>query len=167
MAPSPAGAFFASYLYSKRPPMVPTIRQLTLPIEKFRLEETNMPETLAAALAGQNVAVEVLPKGQPGHGASTWTTLQQWACRCSSTTTARHGTTVGASVYSTLTRKGGSRCCPVGEDNFLGKPHELLKHERNLPAGFSLMSRRWPPRLTLAVQITMSRRRCMFSGDPA
>jgi hypothetical protein len=42
--------------------MAPTTRQFTLPDERFRLEEINMPEELAAALVGQSVAVEVLPE---------------------------------------------------------------------------------------------------------
>ncbi len=37
-------------------------RQFTLPAEKFRLEEINMPEELAASLAGRTVPVEVLPE---------------------------------------------------------------------------------------------------------
>jgi len=37
-------------------------RRFTLPDERFRLEEINMPVELAAALVGQSVAVEVLPK---------------------------------------------------------------------------------------------------------
>ena len=36
-----------------------------LPSEKFRLEEINMPKELAASLAGQSVAVEVLPEEPP------------------------------------------------------------------------------------------------------
>ena len=39
--------------------------QLALPNEKFRLEEINVPEDLAAALAGRTVAVEVLPEEPP------------------------------------------------------------------------------------------------------
>jgi hypothetical protein len=42
-----------------------SMQQLTLPNEKFRLEEINMPEKLAANLAGQTVAVEVLPEVPP------------------------------------------------------------------------------------------------------
>ena len=37
-------------------------RQFTLPSERFRLEEVNMPEELAASLAGRTVAVKVLPE---------------------------------------------------------------------------------------------------------
>src|ERR1700692_3580285 len=40
-------------------------QQLALPSEKFRLEEINMPEELAASLAGQTVAVDVFPEGPP------------------------------------------------------------------------------------------------------
>jgi hypothetical protein len=40
-------------------------QQLALPNEKFRLEEINMPEKLAASLAGQTVAVDVLPEELP------------------------------------------------------------------------------------------------------
>jgi hypothetical protein len=36
-----------------------------LPCEKFRLEEINMPEELAAALAGKTISVEVLPDEPP------------------------------------------------------------------------------------------------------
>ena len=39
-----------------------TTQQLALPNEKFRLEEINMPEELAASLAGQTVTVEVFPE---------------------------------------------------------------------------------------------------------
>jgi hypothetical protein len=39
--------------------------QIVLPREQFRLEEINMPEELACALAGQAVAVEVLPEEPP------------------------------------------------------------------------------------------------------
>jgi len=42
--------------------MASTTRQFTLPNEKFRLEEINMPEELAASLAGRTVAVKVLPE---------------------------------------------------------------------------------------------------------
>ena len=41
---------------------MPLTQQLTLPSEKFRLEEINLPEDLASALAGRNVDVEVLPE---------------------------------------------------------------------------------------------------------
>ena len=37
-------------------------QQLALPSEKFRLEEINMPEDLAASLAGQTVTVDVFPE---------------------------------------------------------------------------------------------------------
>ncbi len=37
-------------------------QQLALPNEKFRLEEINMPEELAAILAGQTVSVDVFPE---------------------------------------------------------------------------------------------------------
>jgi hypothetical protein len=37
-------------------------QQLALPSKKFRLEEINMPEELAASMAGQTVAVDVLPE---------------------------------------------------------------------------------------------------------
>ena len=40
-------------------------QQLALPSEKFRLEEINIPEELAAILAGQTVAVDVFPEGPP------------------------------------------------------------------------------------------------------
>jgi hypothetical protein len=40
-------------------------QQLTLPSEKFRLEEINMPDELAASLSGQTVAVDVLPEEPP------------------------------------------------------------------------------------------------------
>jgi hypothetical protein len=40
--------------------------QVILPSEKFRLEEINMPEELASALAGQAVDVEVLPQAPAG-----------------------------------------------------------------------------------------------------
>jgi hypothetical protein len=36
--------------------------QLTLPSDRFRLEEINLPEELSARLVGQTVAVEVLPE---------------------------------------------------------------------------------------------------------
>ena len=39
-----------------------TTQQLALPDAKFRLEEINMPEELAARLAGQTVTVEVFPE---------------------------------------------------------------------------------------------------------
>jgi hypothetical protein len=39
-----------------------TTQQLTLPNDKFRLEEINMPEELAASLAGRMVTVEVFPE---------------------------------------------------------------------------------------------------------
>jgi hypothetical protein len=39
--------------------------QLALPNDRFRLEEINMPEDLASALAGQRVDVEVLPEEPP------------------------------------------------------------------------------------------------------
>jgi len=39
--------------------------QLALPNDRFRLEEINMPEDLASALAGQTVDVEVLPEEPP------------------------------------------------------------------------------------------------------
>ena len=39
--------------------------QLALPNDRFRLEEINMPEDLASALAGQRVEVEVLPEEPP------------------------------------------------------------------------------------------------------
>ena len=39
--------------------------QLALPNDRFRLEEINMPEDLAATLAGRTVAVEVLPEEPP------------------------------------------------------------------------------------------------------
>ena len=45
----------------RRSPMAQT-RQFTLPSERFRLEEVNMPEELAASLAGRTVAVKVLPE---------------------------------------------------------------------------------------------------------
>ena len=41
--------------------MTPTCK-IVLPSERFRLEEINMPEDLASALAGQAVDVEVLPE---------------------------------------------------------------------------------------------------------
>ena len=44
---------------------MPTSRQITLPNDRFRLEEINMPEDLAATLAGQRVDVEVLPEDPP------------------------------------------------------------------------------------------------------
>ncbi len=37
-------------------------RQFTLPDERFRLEEINMPEEVAASLAGRTVAIQVLPE---------------------------------------------------------------------------------------------------------
>jgi hypothetical protein len=37
-------------------------RRFTLPAEKFRLEEINLPEELAASLAGRTVTVKVLPE---------------------------------------------------------------------------------------------------------
>src|ERR1017187_9529641 len=40
-------------------------QQLALPGEKIRLEEINMPEELAASLAGQTVAAEVFPEVPP------------------------------------------------------------------------------------------------------
>jgi len=40
-------------------------QQLALPNEEFRLEEVNMPEELAASLAGQTVAVEVYSEETP------------------------------------------------------------------------------------------------------
>ena len=42
--------------------MASTTGQFTLPNEKFRLEEINMPEEMTASLAGQSVAVKVLPE---------------------------------------------------------------------------------------------------------
>jgi hypothetical protein len=39
--------------------MAPTTRQFTLPDERFRLEEINMPEELAAALAGRTLALSL------------------------------------------------------------------------------------------------------------
>jgi hypothetical protein len=45
--------------------MASTTRQLTLPDEKFRLEEINMREGLAAVLAGRPVGVQVLPEEPP------------------------------------------------------------------------------------------------------
>ena len=65
-------------------------QQLTLPSERFRLEEINLPEDLAATLAGRIVAVEVLPEepamtrrldlhnppeGLPARKVSDWTTF--------------------------------------------------------------------------------------------
>jgi len=41
-------------------------RRIVLPSEKFRLEEINMPEELASALAGQAVGVDVLPEVPAG-----------------------------------------------------------------------------------------------------
>jgi hypothetical protein len=38
-----------------------SVRRIVLPSELFRLEEINMPEELASALAGQAVDIEVLP----------------------------------------------------------------------------------------------------------
>lgn len=43
-----------------------TMQQLALPNDKFRLEEINMPEELAAGLAGQTVTVDVFPEEAPG-----------------------------------------------------------------------------------------------------
>jgi hypothetical protein len=40
-------------------------QQLALPNDKFRLEEINMPEDLAASLAGQTVVVDVFPEEAP------------------------------------------------------------------------------------------------------
>ena len=40
--------------------------KIVLPSERFRLEEINMPEELASALAGQAVDVEVHPEAQAG-----------------------------------------------------------------------------------------------------
>jgi hypothetical protein len=40
--------------------------KIILPDEKFRLEEINMPEELASALAGQAVEVEVHPEAEAG-----------------------------------------------------------------------------------------------------
>ncbi len=45
--------------------MASTTQQFTLPAEKFRLEEINMPEELVAALEGQSVGVEILPEVPP------------------------------------------------------------------------------------------------------
>jgi hypothetical protein len=42
--------------------MAPATRQFTLPTERFRLEEINMPEEMAASLAGRTVTVKVLPE---------------------------------------------------------------------------------------------------------
>ena len=39
--------------------------ELTLPSDRFRLEEINMPEELAASLAGHTVTVEVFPEEPP------------------------------------------------------------------------------------------------------
>jgi hypothetical protein len=50
------------YLNPFRRLTMASTRQFTLPDERFRLEEINMPEELAAALLGQSVAVEVLPE---------------------------------------------------------------------------------------------------------
>ena len=43
----------------------PSEASLTLPAEPYRLEEANLPPALAASLAGQTVAVRVLPEEQP------------------------------------------------------------------------------------------------------
>ena len=40
-------------------------QQLALPNEKFRLQEINMPEELAASLAGRTVTVDVFPEEPP------------------------------------------------------------------------------------------------------
>lgn len=40
-------------------------QQFILPDDRFRLEEINMPEELAAALVGRTVAVLVLPEVPP------------------------------------------------------------------------------------------------------
>jgi hypothetical protein len=45
--------------------MASTTRQFTFPDEKFRLEEINMPQEMAAPLAGRTVAVEVPPEVPP------------------------------------------------------------------------------------------------------
>ena len=42
--------------------MASTTRQFILPNERFRLEEINMPEEMAAFLAGRTVTVKVLPE---------------------------------------------------------------------------------------------------------
>ncbi len=45
--------------------MASTTWRFTLPNEKFRLEEINMPEELTASLAGRTVAIQVLPEVPP------------------------------------------------------------------------------------------------------
>jgi hypothetical protein len=45
-------------------PAITLTQRLVLPSDKFRLEEINMPEKMAASLAGQTVVVEVLPEEQ-------------------------------------------------------------------------------------------------------
>ena len=40
--------------------------RIVLPSERFRLEEINLPEELASALAGQAVDAEVLPEAPAG-----------------------------------------------------------------------------------------------------
>jgi hypothetical protein len=47
-------------------PAIPSTHRIILPSEKFRLEEINMPEELASALAGQAVDAEVLPEVPAG-----------------------------------------------------------------------------------------------------
>jgi len=43
-------------------PAMASARRIVLPSKRFRLEEINMPEELASALAGQAVDIEVLPE---------------------------------------------------------------------------------------------------------
>jgi hypothetical protein len=43
-----------------------SVRRIALPSEKFRLEEINMPEELASALAGQAVDIVVFPEAPAG-----------------------------------------------------------------------------------------------------
>jgi hypothetical protein len=51
--------------YSLAPAMISTCK-IVLPSERFRLEEINMPEVLASALAGQAVDAEVHPEAPAG-----------------------------------------------------------------------------------------------------
>jgi hypothetical protein len=44
---------------------MPATQQFTLPHDKFRLEEINMPDELAASLAGQTVTADVFPEEPP------------------------------------------------------------------------------------------------------
>ena len=53
--------FWRHSQYGLAPAMTPNCK-IVLPTEKFRLEEINMPEKLASALAGQAVYVEVPPE---------------------------------------------------------------------------------------------------------